>query len=217
MLSHGQDTDTRLRESGFTVLELMIVVAVMSVVLVIATGSLLSLTNTANRDETMVSTEQNASGVLAQLSRDIRSSAKITFSSFSTPQPANEVQLSVNKPGGGTTAVQWIYNSSNSTLTRYAQLSSGSFATSGTTLAQVANPSGTPVFSYYDRYGDLFTTTGSTPTPANTVANCTTRIGIQLYAAPPSGTTGLATLQETADVALTDQLAVLTTPGNGQC
>jgi hypothetical protein len=194
----------------------MIVVAVMSIVLAIAGGALISLSLTDQRDSAMVTDEQNATTLLAQLSRDIRSTSKITFASFTTPQPANEIQLSINKLTGGTTSVQWIFNATTKTLTRYVKNTSGTFVANSPSLSNVANTASTPIFSYYDKYGDLFTTTGSNPTPSASIAACTTRIGVQIVVAP-SGTTGVSNFQVTADVALTDQLSVLTTPGNGQC
>jgi prepilin-type N-terminal cleavage/methylation domain-containing protein len=196
------------RERGFTLLELMVVLAVMAVVLVVAGGALFSLSQTANRHGVMVTDEQTASTALAQMATDIRSAH-----SFSIPpgiDPTTEVILQVNNPGGGTTPVEWVYNQPASTLTREVLNNDSSVKYARTVVTQVGNGRTVPLFTYYNYHGDNVSNADNT-----TIGNCTTRIGVQLIVSP--GLAGVSSFKATDDVALSDQLGLLSAPGNGQC
>jgi prepilin-type N-terminal cleavage/methylation domain-containing protein len=201
------------RDDGFTLIELLVVTLIMGIVIAIAGAVLYSLSTTANRNDSMVNDEQAASTVLAQLSRDIRSANTLTFpaGALSTDTPS-EVELIDNQPAGGTLSVLWVYNASAATLTRKVLVGSA-FATSGTVLSRVVNPAGSPVFSYLDGKSG---TSISGQSPA-TIALCATGVNVDLFVAPKSAARGVATFEESAEVALTNQLATLTAPGNGQC
>jgi prepilin-type N-terminal cleavage/methylation domain-containing protein len=202
------------RDDGFTLIELIIVTLVMGIVLTIAGSALLSLTTTANSNESMVADEQAASTTLAQLTRDIRSANSITFpSTAGASDTANEVELIVNQVSGTTMTtipVLWVYSSTAQTLTREV---GPSFTPSGPVLQRVANPAGSPIFSYIDgKQG----TPLSGQLPAN-ISLCATTIHVDIYVAPPSSTKGVATFETSSDIALTNQLNTLTAPGNGLC
>ncbi len=200
-------------EAGFTLLELMVVTLIMGIVIVIAGTVLFSLTTTANRNDSMVADEQAASTTLAQVTRDIRSANSLTFpAGAQASDTANEVELAVNQPTGTTTTVLWVYNATASTLTRKVLVGS-TFNTSGAVLTRVANPVTSPLFSYFDGKAG---TNISGESPA-TIALCATGIHVDIYVAPPTGTKGVATMEESDDVAMTNQLNTLTAPGNGQC
>lgn len=204
----GRDPGRNDDEAGFTLIEIAVVVLIFSIVLVIAAGALNSLNNTANRNEAQIAEDQAASGAIAQLSRDIRSANAISFPGGDGSQ-TKEIQIAVNKPSGGTVQVLWVYDTTRATLTREVS-SGGSFVTSGSPVQHVANPSGTALFSYVDKAG--------APISSNTaadIATCATGINLDLYVG--SKIQGSATIEETAEVALTNRLNVLTAPGNGQC
>ena len=136
----------------------MVVTLIMGIVLAISASALLSLSTTANRNESMVSDEQAASTVLAQLTRDIRSAQCLGFptGALSTDTP-NELELMVPSgttgttttttggtsaactPAINTTPVLWVYNSALSTLTREVQVNSA-FKASGPSLARGGQP-----------------------------------------------------------------------------
>jgi hypothetical protein len=106
--------------------------------------------------------------------------------------------------------MQWIYQPTTQTLTRYARNGSGTFSPSGQSLAPVSNPPFVPVFLYINQHGTDISSSNS-----STIAKCTTKIEVHFYVSPKAP--GVPTFQETADVAITDQLNLLTAPGNGQC
>jgi prepilin-type N-terminal cleavage/methylation domain-containing protein len=205
-------------ERGYTLIELMVVVLIMGVVIAIAGSALYSLSMSANRNDAMVSEEQAASNIVAQLSRDIRSANSLTFPSGVTSSgTGSEVELLVNQTGGGTQPVLWVYNSSAGTLTREVQVN-GNFQAQGQYLTNVANPSGTPVFTYYT-YSTTSSNESLTSLTGNQVSDiqqCTTSIGVDVYVS--SSTHGTVPYQESEQVALTNQLDTLTAPGaNGSC
>ena len=197
-------------ESGFTVLELMVVVAIMGIVLAIAGDALFSLTNTTNRHSATVDAEQAASTAIAQTAADIRSAHTIQFPS-STPNPSSQLILNLNNPSGGTmTQVEWVYQASSKTFTREILNPSNGTVLSSRIVATNVTNGATPALSYFNYHGDNITAADP-----GTVANCATRIQLQLLIVP--STPGAASITETADAALTDQLALLSQPGNGQC
>jgi prepilin-type N-terminal cleavage/methylation domain-containing protein len=198
-------------EAGFTLLELSVVLSIMTVVVVIAGGALLSLSTAASRTDSMVNEEQMATNTLAQLSRDLRSAHTISFPASNLPSggtPGYDIQLAVNQPTGGTVAVLWAYSSNTATLSREVQVGSV-FKSSGPALPHVANGS-TPIFTYYYTTGSQITSA----VPA-TIATCASRVGVELYVS--SSTSGSGTFHTSDNVAITDQLNQLTAPGVQPC
>ena len=200
-------------ETGFTVLELTIVCFIMGIVLAIAGGALTSLSGATTRDDGLVAEEQAASQAVTQMVHDLRSAHSISIPSGATA--SNEVMIQDNQSSGGTTQVEWLYQpasgSTPGTLTRYATNSGGSLVASGSPVTGVANQSNQPLLSYFDD------SDGSISNSAN-VGNCTTRVHIDLVlSAAKSAGAGVSNFEITQDVAITDQLAILTQPGSVQC
>src|SRR5690242_13197053 len=81
-------------EEGFTLIELVIVLLIMTVVIVVATGALISLSQTTNRGSAMITDEQQASTTMTQLAKDIRSAHAISIPTGATA--ANQVILQDN-------------------------------------------------------------------------------------------------------------------------
>jgi prepilin-type N-terminal cleavage/methylation domain-containing protein len=204
-------------EAGFTLLELVIVCAIMGVVLVVAGGGLISLSTTTNRGSAMVADEQGVSTAMAQIGKDVRSAHSIAFptAAIATDAP-NEIILQVTNPAGGTTPVEWVYQTVPATLTREVLSANlASVVSTGPPITRVANSTTTPLFSYYDRSGTQIFATAGSATALGNIVRCATRITVQLVVS--AGVSGVANFQESEDVALTDQLAILSAPGNGQC
>ena len=203
---HPKPTDER----GFTVIELMVVVLIMGIVLAIAGDGLVSLVTTTNRHSAMVDAEQSASSAVARFARDVRSAHSIQFPSTS-PDALNAVILNLNNPTGGSMSqVEWVYQSTSKTFSRdLLNSGTGAIISASTQATNVVNGS-MSAFRYYNYHGDEITNADP-----GTIANCTTRVQVQLVIVPT--TQGAASFTETADAALTDQLALLSLPGNGQC
>lgn len=197
-----------------TVIELTVVLLLMSVVLGIAGTTLFSLSQTANRNDTLVTDEQEASTVLGQVSRDIRSAHQVTFVGFASPAAAQEIELQMNNPAG--TWVEWIYtptaasvngfNQPSHTLARYSSSSAtGSFRLSNpniTTPVNVVNGTTTPIFRYFQGNGAELITAN---VGASSLQTCTTRVLVTLDVNTSNPVTAVATFQIGDDVAITDQ------------
>ena len=195
-----------------TIIELTIVMFVMAIVLTVAGTTVFSLTQTANRTNAQVTDEQEASTVLAQLSRDVRSAHQVTFTAFTSPVATQEVELQMNQPAG--TWVEWVYtptaatvngvNQPAHTLDRFTATSaSGPFGLSNpsvTTPVNVVNGSTTDVFRYFQGNGSEITTIDST----SSLQTCTTRVLVTLDVATQN-VTAVSTFQIGDDVAITDQ------------
>lgn len=206
-------------EDGFTLLELMVTMAVMAIVLVIAGSGLISLQGAAVRNDAMITDEQAASTALALMARDIRSAHSIEFLT-STTDARLSVILNENQPSStGTTPVEWVYQpgsgtSGVGTLSRVTLTSSLTVAGTDVVLTDVSNPTATPVFSYFNLQG--VSMDPSVSGADQTLQNCTTSIGVDLMISP-SPVPGVTNFQETDTVAITDQEQILSAPGNGQC
>lgn len=208
----------RLRDDGFTILELSIATLVLGIMLTIATGALISLQNATARTNAMISIEQNASTTLAQMARDIRSAHSITFVSPTT-NAAYSVVLNINQPTGGTIPVEWVYQppaapATVGTLSRVMLTHSLAASATNVLLTDVANGT-TPVFSYFNLAGgSSMPTTGSTA--IQTLQNCTTAIGVNLTISP-APVPGVSAFSESDRVAITDQQQLLSANENYQC
>ena len=165
-----------------------------------------SMSMTAKRNDSMVTIEQKASTVAAQMARDIRSAHAISLPGTAVDQ----IVLQENDGNGGYTYVEWTYDTSAQTVTRYTgSASTGPFTVSSPKATKVTNGA-TGIFTYYNVSGGSIN--GSTNT---SIVNCTARIGVQLNVA--TSTIGVNTFQANEDVALTDQVQIISAPGNGQC
>jgi prepilin-type N-terminal cleavage/methylation domain-containing protein len=202
-------------DAGMTLIELAIVLLLMSIVLSIVGSMFFSLSQTASRNDTMVTDEQAASTVLAQVSRDIRSAHSVSFSPFTLPVPSQELELQMNQPSGQW--VEWVYTPTAATINgttqsahtfaRYVGTSrNGPFTRSApvvSTPVNVANGATTPVFSYFQGDGTNITNTYS-PT---TIQTCATRVEVTMQVATQKNITAVPTFQIVDDVAITDQEA----------
>lgn len=195
------------REDGLSLLEMMIVVLISSIVVAIAGSALVSLDNAASRNDSLVKEEQKASTVMAQMERDIRSASSISIPAGASA--ADQLQLAVLAADGSTSDVLWRYDPTAGTLTRETQ-QNGTFQPSGAVITRVTNGTGTPVFRYYNS-----STTEIAATNTSGIAGCATAVAVEVDVS--SGTAGVGSFQETAQVALTNQVQALTAPGTGQC
>lgn len=218
MLTRRNTRGGRLRDDGFTLLEVTIATAILGIMLAIAAGALISLQNVTARNNAMITIEQNASTTLAQMARDIRSSHSITFLP-STTNAAYSVVLNVNQPSGGTIPVEWVYQppaapATVGTLSRVVLTQSLAVSATKVVLSDVANGAN-PLFSYFNlNGGSPMPTSGSTA--LQTLQNCTTAIGVNLTISP-NPVPGVNVFSESDQVAITDQQQLLSAPGDQQC
>lgn len=195
---------TRPREEeGFTLLEIMVVSIVLAAILAIGGGTFVSLNNTTARNEAMVQAEQSASTTMTELEHDIRSTQTLLIPAG--VGASQGLQLAILQPDGTTTNIQWLYDPFLDTLTRSIQ-NGASFQPSGYKLSSVTNAT----FSYFDAQAEDITSTTS-----SNIALCTTAIGVDVTVTPT--TRGASPFEDNAEVAITNQLNVLSSPGNGQC
>lgn len=195
------------QDEGFSLLELVIVLLLASIVLAIAAGALISLDGATARHDSAVQEEQAASVAMADMERDIRSASAVSIPADASA--TDQLQLAELNSDGSTTDVLWKYDPTAQTLSRQTGLD-GSFQPSGDIIARVTNGPDSPVFRYYD--------SGTTEIPAastSQIATCATAVGVDVKVSSP--TPGVGSFEETAEVALTNQVQSLTTPGNGQC
>ena len=193
-------------DAGFTMVELAVVLLIFAIVMSICGSVIVSLSNSARRNDSMVTTEQAASTALAVLARDIRSAHSISFPGTSP----NQVELQDNNGSGGYVYVEWTYDSTAKTVTRSTATSAaGPFTKTGPTASSVTNGS-TGIFRYYNVLGAEISSATN-----NTIKNCAARIGVQLDVS--SSTIGVPTFMASEDVSLTDQVQIISAPGNGQC
>lgn len=193
----------RQGEDGYTLLELMVTTMVVGVLFAVGGGAFMSLSNTASRSEASVEAEQSANDAMTQLERDVRSAESISIPAATVA--SDGVQLDVLNADGSTTNVEWIYNPSARTVVRQVDTNSGYEATNYS-MSSVSSAG----FTYYGPNGDDISTT----TTSN-ISTCTTAISVMVDITPTI--TGAAPFQESAELAVTNQLAELTAPGNGQC
>jgi prepilin-type N-terminal cleavage/methylation domain-containing protein len=194
-------------DAGFTLIELAVVSLIASIVLIMAGNSLISLQNATAKNGSLIQEEQSASLVMAQMERDIRSSSAISFpSGASTSQT---LQMTVVNTGGSQSQVLWVYDPTAATLSRETQVN-GTFAPGATSTSHVTNGAGNPVFTYFNSAG-----TDISGRTVSEIETCATAVGVEVKVA--SATAGVTAFQESAEVALTNNVEALTAPGNGQC
>ena len=211
-------------ERGFTTLELMIACMIMMIVVAIAGGVLFSISAAANRNDSVISIQQKASNIITTLSRDVRSTASL---SFPTATPATEVELTDYQMSGSTETtvnVIWLYSTTASVCTtasvsspcliRETQVNGTFVPNPNLSIALANNTSTNPPLTYYT-FSDPTTPLASTDTTTE-FSTCTTAIGIDLIVS--KSTNNLTSkFEDTGQAALTNQMNLLTAPGNGEC
>lgn len=194
-------------DAGFTLIELAVVSLIASIVVIMAGNSLISLQNATAQNDSLIQEEQSASLVMAQMERDIRSASSISFpSGASTSQ---QLQMTVVNASGPQYPVLWVYDPTAATLSRETQVN-GSFVPSSMSISHVTNGTNTPVFTYFNMAG--YNISGDR---VSEIETCATGVGVKVRVA--STMAGVSAFEESAEVALTNNVDALTTPGNGQC
>ena len=101
--------DHEYAESGFTLIELIVSMAILMLVLGMFFGTLASLTKSEDRAQRLVSNEQAVRFELDQLSREIRAANPIAV----LPNPtdySNQIEMVLGPTGGTQQVVRWTYD-----------------------------------------------------------------------------------------------------------
>jgi prepilin-type N-terminal cleavage/methylation domain-containing protein len=176
---------TRAREQderGFTLVELMITLTVMSVMIAALLGVLDVTTRNEGRQESLINNQEVVREAMLQMDRDLRGANPLEPLSSPSLYPS-EVEAAVIEPSG-TQFIRWQLT--GTTVTRSVIDAPGGTATSTQTeLTNVTNgTTGTSLFRYFNSANSELTPSGNT---AGDFSNCTVRILITVSAAANPG------------------------------
>lgn len=189
-------------EGGFTLLELIIVMALLSVVLSLVGAGMVSLTDTTRSTDDRSRADTELRNAVEALARDIRAANPIDVQS---PVSIYDTQISFEvycTPVGGTcdsdNLRQKVYRVSANALE--VSIGGGAFrqiigpkAISGLPLPErqfaIVNSASEPVFTYLRDDGSVIPTGGGSPAPAERFRDCTQAVRIHLKMITESGNT----------------------------
>jgi prepilin-type N-terminal cleavage/methylation domain-containing protein len=201
-------------EAGFTLIELIVSMAILMLVLGMFFGTLSSLTKSEDRAQRLVSNEQAVRFELDQLSREIRAANPIAVLANPTDY-SNQIEMVLGPTGGTQQVVRWTYDT-DPTSPKYERLqrelmsSTSSTATvlsSSWYLTRIRNvETGTPLFTYFDFLNRDMVAGGFSNFD---IQNCAIRVHISMSS---DSNPGPLPFTETQDVELRNRL-----PGGVGC
>ena len=201
------------RDDGMTVVEVMIVSAIMMVVMAIAFGGLVTLTNSENRTQAMVANEQSVRFVLSDFARDIRGADPVTHWA-SSDDYAFKIQMEVG-PTGDKSLVLWEYDPAARTITRSVTAGPGSPSTVVRVTSVRNQERGYKFLQYFDAAATATAADDDTEElvdagePPGTIADCSIRVRVTVAA---DSNPGPEPFVESLDVHLRNRL-----PGGFGC
>jgi prepilin-type N-terminal cleavage/methylation domain-containing protein len=186
------------QETGFTLVETMISLAIMSILIGTLLGALDVATHGQQRQEALVADQETVRGVLLQMDRDLRGANPLEPLDSSSSY-ASEVAAAIIQ-SGGTQYVLWQL--SGTTVTRSVlSAPGGTTISTQTELINVNNiATGTSLFRYFNSAGNELTALNNT---AGDFSNCTVRILITVAAASAPGPVPFS---ESSDVEIRNRL-----------
>ena len=175
MLSRRDD------ESGFTLVELTVVMLVMSIVSVSIVGMLVSQSNAEKRLNRAANNQEVLRQALIEVARDIRSSDPIAWQT-NVADYATQLPMRIREVRSDTDRyVRWRLDTASSTLVREELDTNGNVTATSYRVPGMVNQT---LFTYYRAYGSAYTLSGL---DAGAVDRCTVRIHVVLKGAPQSG------------------------------
>lgn len=178
------------REEGFTLIELMITMALSAMIMTAILGVLVSQSNAEKRVSNFADNQELLRQTIIAIQRDARSSEPLkqldTIQQYKTRIDLN-VYDSID--AADATPIRWIVDEANRELRREVVDNAGNPIAVTHRLQGVANSSTNPLFAFY-KANDNFTGQGYYDLNADEpkdVAECTVRIRIMLQAAPNPG------------------------------
>jgi prepilin-type N-terminal cleavage/methylation domain-containing protein len=206
----------RQGDDGFTIIEVMMATSILLIVLAMFFNTLVSLTNSENRAQKLVSNEQNVRFELDQLAREIRAANPLVplLNAATAAAYQNQIEVVLGPTGGTQTVVRWTYNTATELVARELMSDTSSTATvlsQSFFLTRVRNTeTSAPVFTYYGQHDeDLVAQTLANGGNLHDPANCAVRVHILLVS---DSNPGPAPFSETQDVEVRNRL-----PGNVGC
>jgi prepilin-type N-terminal cleavage/methylation domain-containing protein len=206
----------RRDEQGFTIIEVMIATAILLIILAMTFQVLVSLTNSENRAQHLVSNEQNVRFELDQLAREVRASNQLVplLNATTASTYNNQIEMLLGPTGGAQQVIRWTYDTVAERIARQVMSDTSSSATilsQSFFLTRVRNvESNTPLFTYYGQSNqNLVAQTLANNGNKNDAANCAVRVAIQIIS---DSNPGPVPFTETQDVELRNRL-----PGNWGC
>ena len=206
----------RRDEQGFTLIEVMISTVILLIVLGMTFQVLVSLTNSEDRAQRLVSNEQNVRFELDQLAREVRAANPLVplLNAVSASTYSNQIEMVLGPTGGTQQVVRWTYDTVNEKMARQVMSDTSASATvvaQSFFLTRVRNvETGRPVFTYYGQHDqDLVALTLANGGNLHDAANCAVRVSIELTS---DSNPGPVPFTETQDVEVRNRL-----PGNVGC
>jgi prepilin-type N-terminal cleavage/methylation domain-containing protein len=203
-------------EAGFTIIEVMFATAILLIVLAMVFSTLVSLTNSEDRAQRLVSNEQNVRFELDQLAREIRASNPLVplVNATTAADYENQIEMVLGPTGGTQTVVRWTYDTAAEQMVRQVMSDTSATATvvsQSFLLTRVRNvETGTPVFGYFGQDGtDLIAQSLNNGGNINDAANCAVRVHIALSS---DSNPGPVPFTETQDVEIRNRI-----PGMVEC
>jgi prepilin-type N-terminal cleavage/methylation domain-containing protein len=168
-------------ESGFTLVELTVVLLISGIVGVSALGMLVSATNAEKRTSRAANNQEVLRQAIIEVAKDVRSSDPIVYQA-NVADFATQLPMRIrNVADENERYVRWRLDTTSSTFVREELDSNGNVtATSYRVPGMVAQT----IFTYYRADGSAYTLSGL---DAGAVDRCTVRVHVALKAAPQSG------------------------------
>lgn len=171
----------RVHQHGFTLVELTVVMAIMTIVLALFVTMLIPLGNVATQAGAIADNQQAVRFAADRITSDLRSANPLD--TFSSSQPAStytsQIELQLGTTGSPQSTVRWVFDPASQTLDRQVlSMPGGTVVSSTTVLTTVAQAT----FSYYSSTGtDLV---AANPSNSADVALCAVRVQVVLTAQP---------------------------------
>lgn len=186
MLRPRRAGERRRPEQGFTLIEMVVALAIMSVALGVFGTVFVTMTHASTKGQALVTNEQGAELALESLSSDLRAANPVvalpTLATCPATTPGcaytSAIELQRDTASGSAQTVEWVFDSVAHTLTREVLTApGGSVSSSAVMLRGLSNSLSQPLFSLYDANNNDLVGDGAAP---ETVATCATRVRVNI-------------------------------------
>lgn len=179
-------------ESGFTVLELTIVMMISAVVMATFAGILDSQSKAERRVNTLAANQEQVRLALVAIQQDLRSAEPLVPLADITKYPTQMEIIHADFDTDVTTRLRWRFDSTKQELVRETLSTSGTVTA---TTFRLTGVTGKTTFRYFNASGDELVPDPTAQTSA-TIAGCTVKVRVLIDAAPQSGPNPLTNWSE---------------------